>query len=196
MFRYLAENISFILIKNKILDIGDREIYVYSIETLLMNLVLLTIISSISILNNGILHLVGFLVFFLPLRMFAGGYHTKHSETCFVLTIGVYVGTLWIAKKWPLLYMNKFAIWIFIIAGIFIVSWSPLKNPQHLLSEEQYSRNRKRVFGFVIADFILFEVFCKYNCKLASSELVVVILFVGVLGIGKLVHYLENTSGN
>lgn len=191
MFRYLAENISFILIKNKILDIQNREIYVYSIETLLMNLVLLTIICSISLWNHGILHLVGFLVFFLPLRIFAGGYHTKHSETCFLLTISVYVGTLWIAKEWPLLYMNKSAILLFLVAGIFIMIWSPLKNPKHLLSEERYARNRKIVFFLIVVDFILFSVFYKCNCRIASSELVVVVIFFGVLFIGKNVKSLE-----
>ena len=39
MFRYFAENITFVLIKNKILNIKNRNIYVYAIEVILLNMI-------------------------------------------------------------------------------------------------------------------------------------------------------------
>ena len=84
MFRYFAENIAFILIKNKMLNIKNREIYVYSIEVILLNLTLLLSLLGISIVGKGLLFFIGFLLFFIPIRTFAGGYHAKHSETCFI----------------------------------------------------------------------------------------------------------------
>ena len=49
MFRYFAENITFVLIKNKILNIKNRNIYVYAIEVILLNLILLLSLLGISI---------------------------------------------------------------------------------------------------------------------------------------------------
>lgn len=186
MFRYLAENVTFILIKNTMLDIQDREIYVYGMETILMNVILLTFISAISFFYNGFIHLMCFYVFFLPLRMFAGGYHAKRSENCFVLTIVVYAVTLLIAKSWLNLYRNKIMILLSVVAGIVIICWAPLKNPHHLLSEKQYSRNKKIVYGIIICDFIIFIIFYKFNCLVASSELIIIILFFGVFLVEKI----------
>lgn len=52
MFRYFAENITFVLIKNKILNIKNRNIYVYAIEVILLNLILLLSLLGISILGK------------------------------------------------------------------------------------------------------------------------------------------------
>lgn len=50
MFRYFAENITFVLIKNKILNIKNRNIYVYAIEVILLNMILLLSLLGISII--------------------------------------------------------------------------------------------------------------------------------------------------
>lgn len=41
MFRYFAENITFVLIKNKVLNIEKRDTYMYAIEVILLNSILL-----------------------------------------------------------------------------------------------------------------------------------------------------------
>ena len=69
MFRYFAENITFVLIKNKILNIKNRNIYVYAIEVILLNVILLLSLLGISILGKDLSCFMGFLLFFVPLRI-------------------------------------------------------------------------------------------------------------------------------
>ena len=163
MFRYFAENIAFILIKNKMLNIKNREIYVYSIEVILLNLTLLLSLLGISIVGKGLLFFIGFLLFFIPIRTFAGGYHAKHSETCFGISVCVYIVAMIIYNQFPNLYKNVFVIALFILAIIILLIWSPLKNPNHPLADYQYKRNRRIVFGIVIIDIVLFVIFSKIN---------------------------------
>lgn len=63
MFRYLAENITFLLIKHKILSIKNREVYTYAIEVILSNLILMTALLGISIAGKCFIFFVGYLLF-------------------------------------------------------------------------------------------------------------------------------------
>lgn len=186
MFRYFAENIAFILIKNKILNIKNREVYVYSIEVILLNLVLLLSLLGISIVGNSLLLFIGFLLFFIPIRTFAGGYHAKHSETCFGISVGLYIVAMIIFNQFPNLYKNALVIVLFILAIAILLIWSPLKNPNHPLADYQYKRNRRVVFGIVIIDIMLFVIFTKMNDAIASGEAIFIILASVFLAIGKL----------
>lgn len=192
MFRYFAENITYILIKHKFLNIKNREIYVYSIEVILLNFILLLTLLSISIAKNSLLFFVGFLLFFLPIRIFAGGYHARHSETCFGLTVGVYITAMIIYDHFPDLYKNGIAIGLFIVAYITLLIWAPLKNPNHPLTDYQYKRNRRIVFGITFISMLLFAISYKLECKIASSEVIFIIMASIFLLIGKA----ENNKGH
>lgn len=186
MFRYFAENIAFILIKNKILDIKNRDVYVYGIEVILLNSILLLALLGISIVGKGLLLFIGFLLFFIPIRTFAGGYHAKHSETCFGISVGVYIVAMIIFNQFPDLYKNIIVIALFILAIIILLSWSPLKNPNHPLADYQYKRNRRIVYGIIIIDIGLFVTFSMLDYTIASSEVIFIILASIFLVIGKL----------
>ena len=86
MFRNLAEDISFLLIKNKIVEIEKREIYIYGLEVILLNGGLLITFLIISLLCGEMINFLAYLIFFLPMRLFSGGYHAETSERCFILS--------------------------------------------------------------------------------------------------------------
>ena len=186
MFRYLAENITFLLIKHKILSIKNREVYTYAIEVILSNLILMTALLGISIAGKCFIFFVGYLLFFVPIRKFAGGYHAKHSETCFMLSIVVYVAAMFIYKEVPNLYQNEIVIFLFVLAAIILLIWSPLKNHNHPLADYQYKRNRRIVYGIIIIDFALLIIFSIMNYTIASSEVIFVLLTSIFLIIGKI----------
>lgn len=101
MFHNLAEDIVFLLIKHKIVDIGQRDIYIYGLEVILLNGGLLLVFLSMSLLCNVMINFWSYLIFFLPLRIFSGGYHAKTSERCFVLSTIMYGSTIIAAKFLP-----------------------------------------------------------------------------------------------
>ena len=192
MFEYLAENITFLLIKHKILNIKNREVYTYAIEVILLNSILLAALLGISIAGKSFIFFVGYLLFFVPIRKFAGGYHAKHSETCFMISIEVYVVAMLIYKKVPNLYQNEIAIILFVLAVVILMIWSPLKNPNHPLADYQYKRNRRIVYGIIIIDFALLIIFSILNYTIASSEVIFVLSTAIFLIIGKI----ENNKNN
>ena len=140
MFKYIAENLVFLLIKHKRLDIANREIYNYGLEAILLNGLLLICFLIMSIWFDMVFHFIGFLIFFLPLRMFAGGYHSKRSETCFMLSNAMYLFSLGIVKKYLGLHNNINIIIVTFIALIIMYIWSPVKNQNRPLADYQYKR--------------------------------------------------------
>lgn len=186
MFRRISEDITFWLIKNKILDIDSREVYVYGMEVVLLNASLIIATFIISMLENGFVHFFGFLIFFIPIRIFSGGYHAKHSETCFLLSTAIYAVTLFIVKWKPHIYKNVEVIIFVIIAVIFILIWSPLKNPRHPLADYQCKRNKKILYGIIAIDFALFVIIYRFDWAIVASEVIFILLNAVILCVGKL----------
>ncbi len=186
MFRRISEDITFWLIKNKVLDIKNREIYVYGTEVILLNVSLLIVTFIISALENGFLHFISFLIFFIPIRIFSGGYHAKHSETCFLLSTVAYTVTLFIVKWKPYMYKNIEVLIFLGVAVACILRWSPLKNPRHPLADYQCKRNKKILFGIIAVDFALFVMIYRFDWEIVASEVIFILLNAVILIIGKL----------
>lgn len=176
MFRDLAEDIAFLLIKHKIADIEKRDIYIYILEVILLNVSFLILFLIISLLCGEMMNFWSYLLFFLPLRVFSGEYHAKDSKRCFVLSVIMYSSSIAAVKFFPLLYQN----WYWRIAGVIsvlvILVLAPLINENDPLSQKQRKRNRIIVYILLFLDLIFFIISCNYEWIMAANELVSIIL--------------------
>lgn len=186
MFRNVAESLVFLLIKHKKLDIKDRDIYIYGLEVILLNGSLLISFLIMSIWLDMIFHFVGFLIFFLPLRIFVGGYHSKRSEVCFIISNAMYLLTLVIVKNYLGLHNNINVVIVTFVALIITYIWSPVRNKNRPLADCQYKRNKKIALVIILVDFALLLILLKFNFNMASSAIVFSLLNCGIFLIGKL----------
>ena len=189
MFHNLAVDIAFLLIKNKIVDIQQRNIYVYALEVILLNGSLLIVFLIASLLCGAMINFWAYLIFFLPIRIFSGGYHAKSSENCFVLSTIMYGLSIAITVFFPLLYQN----WKWIIAGVIsilvILVLSPMVNENNPLTESQQKRNRIIVCILLAADLVVFILSYNFNWRIASYVLVFIVFDALLLLIGKVISY-------
>ena len=189
MFHNLAVDIAFLLIKNKIVDIQQRNIYVYALEVILLNGSLLIVFLIASLLCGAMINFWAYLIFFLPIRIFSGGYHAKSSESCFVLSTIMYGLSIAITVFFPLLYQN----WKWIIAGVIsilvILVLSPMVNENNPLTESQQKRNRIIVCILLAADLVVFILSYNFNWRIASYVLVFIVFDALLLLIGKVISY-------
>lgn len=194
MFHNLAVDIAFLLIKNKIVDIEQRDIYVYGLEVILLNGSLLIVFLIASMLCEAMLNFWAYLILFLPIRSFSGGYHAEKSESCFVLSTIMYGLSIAITAFFPLLYQN----WKWTIAGIIsviiILALSPMINENNPLTKSQQKRNRIIVYILLSVDLVVFILSCNLNWRIASNELVFVVFDALLLLMGKAVPYLEEDN--
>lgn len=191
MFHNLAEDIAFLLIKHKIVDIEQRDVYIYGLEVILLNGELLIAFLIISPLCGEMLNFWAYLIFFLPIRIFSGGYHAETSERCFILSTIMYGISVTVTKFLPILYTDFY--WQ--ISGIIAVSvtlfFAPLINKNNPLNKSQKKRNRIIVFLLLIADLVFFILCCKFNWTIATNELIFIVMNAVLLIIGKLKLYIS-----
>lgn len=183
MFEYLTEKIVLFLVMRRILDFDNWDVYAYSIEVILMNFVLLLSILGISILGNCLILFAGYILFYIPIRIFAGGYHAKDSSRCYLLSAGLYIILVCIYELLPELYTNRYAIITGIIAVSGLAIIAPHNNKKHPLAEYQYNRNRKIVYAILAIDVIAFMLCAKVESTMASCIIMYLTVCLVMLGV-------------
>lgn len=183
-----AEDIVFYLSKKKILNQENRAIYEYAIEVILLNFSILVMLLLISIFWGQQLFFVCYVIFFVPLRVFSGGYHAKKSETCFGLSVALYVLAMMLSEyKW--LVYNVIMSVVAIIMMFVIFLCSPIENVNHPLAEMQRRRNKMIVRIIILSDVALFVVLYINGTIIASYEIIFILLNGITFFLGKLENY-------
>lgn len=191
MFRNLAEDITFLLITHKIIDIDERDVYMYGLEVILLNGSLLIVFLIISLLCGAMMNFLAYLIFFVPLRIFTGGYHAKTSEKCFVISTLMYSASIAAVKIFPLLYQRWEGIAAGLISVLVILVMAPLINENNPLNQHQKKRNRIIAYSILVVDLVFFIFCCKNNWQIATNELIFITLTALLLLIGKVSPYLD-----
>ncbi len=177
MFRYISEDIVFWLIKNNIIEIDEREVYIYGLEALLLNITNIITALVISILTCSPGHFIAFLTVFVPLRAFAGGFHAKTSTRCYIYTTLLYGITVLLIKLCPLLYQNLMVKILFIIIIIIIIKLAPQISNNHILDQKTILRNKIVSIVLIVLDSLIIIIML-HNVIVSSM-----IIFIAVVSI-------------
>lgn len=175
MFHHLSERISLVLLQNKIIPSDEREIYSYGLEAFLLNGAVLVVAFLTGIFTCSMLHFVVFVLVFVPLRMFTGGFHAKTSERCFIGTTIFYLGTVCVIQYNPTLYQNRIIHVLTVAAILFMMICSPLENRNHLLEQRSRHRNKCVVVILLTIDSVV-TVFAIQREVAVASDMIVFLL--------------------
>lgn len=91
MFKQWAKDISLMLIANNIITFENRDAYSYGIELFLFKASLYIIVTLIALITNTLIPSAIFVVSYMLLRQYSGGYHCKTAETCMIVSILMYL---------------------------------------------------------------------------------------------------------
>lgn len=192
MFQKIAERIYMYLSKKNILSQEDKDVYIYALEVIVLNTSLLATILLISLSMKQLLCFICFLCFFVPLRIFCGGYHAKRSEICFPMSMITYVIVLLFVNRNLYLYQNIFLQSITFVIMLLLFLFAPLENKNHPLDESQLQRNQKIVRILLVLYFLLLSYFSINQMLVATYEIAFVILNGILFFIGKWEQINEN----
>lgn len=162
MFDKISSFITDTLIEGKVIKSEEKNLYIYCFGTIIeMSANLLATLIIGALLHRFIETLI-FMLVFIPLRSFAGGYHCEKAESCFILSISVY-STVMLSYKY--LY-GIAAYWIYAICladliAVFILS--PVLSPNKPLSEKV--KNKNRLISILIAAFYIAVALVMLYCK-------------------------------
>lgn len=151
MLTKIAMSLTNRLKRSGIVSAEAEDIYIYGFE-----LVISFLFSTITILLIGIIfklyfETLCFLLIFIALRSFTGGYHANKYWRCNIITLGSYLSVMLLSKC--VVPDIVFYIIIFIVGLLLIIFKAPIENVNKPLSKTQKSR-----FNFVsIIMFVAFS---------------------------------------
>lgn len=125
-----------------------KAIYTYGCKLTLSTLLSICSILLLSVLFGKILYGISFVLIFVSLRLFLGGFHAKTYRNCFLVTNGTFLGACGTATLLLHLRMPTISILISVVACGIIIWLGPVKNRNHPVSEVTFQKNKR--IGFLL----------------------------------------------
>ena len=144
------------LVGKNSLKTEKQEVYMYGTMLFVSTFVGLLSLFFVSIIFFDLVTFLVFLSFFVPLRLYAGGYHCKNYSTCFVVSNILFVLVVLSAK---VIYSISWITTVFSsITFIMVILFSPVTNNANPLSERRKQINRKKSIYIVTAQFAIINI--------------------------------------
>lgn len=179
MINQLAIKYTNYLLDRLLIKESESEIYQYGIEILLSSIYTLISFFMLAILFFKLIDGIFFILFFIPIRLFSGGYHAESYLKCYLVTMLVFITTLLMSSilAIPLLIIQILSC----ISSIYIFIHSPFENKNHPLSKRRLKKNqhRARLLSFIQLSSVF--ILCYINphlALLASLTLTAVALMI------------------
>lgn len=107
------------LLKKRLIEENDIEIYKYGEFVFLFNCAIIFFAILISYILNEVDFIIRFFVFFIPLRIFIGGFHCSSPYRCFIFSELLFASVVLLYKIEVLnQYINLFILVLTLIAGL------------------------------------------------------------------------------
>jgi accessory gene regulator B len=177
-----------ILVESGTVSQEERSLYYYCVEGLveICGNVLLTLL--LGLLLGKAAETAIFLLVIVPLRSTAGGYHAESGKACFVLSLAIYLLTIWVADILSALLTPSFSLWIFTACAATILILAPVDCKNKRLSAQDKKWNRKNCRILMLATSALFAATWVLGavsvCFLVSCCLAMIVMSL-LLGIAK-----------
>jgi accessory gene regulator B len=143
----------------------DAEVYVYAIECFLGSAITFSSLLLVAILLDRFATMVIWLLFWLPLRSFLGGFHASTQGKCYWGSLAVGVLNILLYPLVPFLLIPA-------IAGLSLLTvfqLAPVSHPNHPLSTARHSKMQKMARWFIVIEIIL--VFLLYSIQPDYSKI-------------------------
>jgi accessory gene regulator B len=183
MLRLISLKCTDLLIKKEPSIEQKRNIYIYGFELFLSNIIcIFSILLVGSYLAKIELSLL-FLLYFMPIRIVAGGYHCKSYLNCYMLTNVIAMGSILLSKFLLVINFNEYVIYIIYLIAVSYI-W------RHASFSKYYQTNniKKKCFQYshyilIIETIIMLTIRCFYvdsKIYLAVITTVVVAFMINI----------------
>ena len=144
MLQYLGQSCTNALIKRGLIQQKEYPIYRYGFELLWSTVLCVLSILLLSMVFDYTQCAIVFLLYFLPIRTVAGGYHTSTYGKCFSLTNMIAIGSVLTAKLIGLMQLPK-EFMVFVCICVFSIMWTtaPVVTGGSSLREEIAEANKR-----------------------------------------------------
>ena len=158
----ISDKLVSIFIKNNIIDEKDKEIYIYGLnQGIIMIFNIITVIIIGIILNMLFLSLL-FIITYIPIRVYAGGFHCRTQTKCYIFSVIMQICVLLLCKVH---FLNEpiFILTISITGSIIGFLLSPVEDINKKLDDLEVKVYKKKARTNIIIIQFLTLLTLKYS---------------------------------
>jgi accessory gene regulator B len=153
MIAKLAKSTAYFFVEKQVVKKEDEDVYAYGMELLYSSILNIVLAVIIAISTNTVFPTTAFLMTFIIIRQYIGGYHAKTHLGCMSILAVVLCCFAILTRCIP----DQYEIWISMLSVvssiILILRFAPVEHPNKPLSDNEKLRLRKRG---IISMFIVF----------------------------------------
>lgn len=185
MFSKVAETITQKLEENNTIQSENREIYRYGFQqgfTILLNIVTIVIIGLVL---KSLLQALLFMMFYFPLRSYAGGFHAKTAIRCYAYSMVIIVLILLAIKFAPI--TNLIYTIITVTSSVIILCLAPVQDHNKPLDQTEHKVYKFRTLIIWAIEALLFSIATCFDWQILVSclswvfAIMAMILCLGVI---------------
>lgn len=147
--------ISKILNENKIIDSKDEEVFKYGLEGFITAVLEILSVLIVSAILGNFINTIIFFIAFLPLRLYAGGYHAETRLNCYLVLLFVYYCFILLTNYIANSYITVFEICSLVLTVITVMLASPIINANKKASKKEISFYREKSIKIMIIENIV-----------------------------------------
>lgn len=176
----VVEGIVSILHKNSIVNDENIDVVRYGIEIVLLKILFFLTILFIGIITNSVVNILIFMLFYKPLRTYAGGYHAKTRIGCYIVSVLMLLLMLISVKLVSNFDALTNAVYVIaVISGVIIWILAPVETSNKPLDMVEKSRYRLISRIILLVEFIVGGFCLIFDFRLFSLAIALVFAFTG-----------------
>ena len=152
MIDKLSESAAVYFLKNDIIEEKDTDVYIYGLKLIISSLLGVSIILFSGIILERFMDSIIFLICFMLLRQYSGGYHANSYFKCNLYFISIFLMTECAVIFTPENFRGVLSFVMFCTSFIILLKFAPVDNKYKRLSNPHKKKNKR-------VSIIIFEVF-------------------------------------
>lgn len=157
----LAKAISSVVISYGIAKEDERELYEFSFLIMLEQVSIGVSILIISLFLKVFFETVVYMVLFIPLRIYAGGYHARSFSWCYVVSVGAYLAYA-VLLRYAVFPPGVAVVGVLISAAV-ILRLAPMADPNKPMDKEEKPRFQRLVRVLLFIELAVFALSLCFN---------------------------------
>lgn len=170
------------MVENNVVKAEEREIYDYGVEQIIFTGLNIVTMFVIGVLTHSLWTIAGFTLFYMVLRIYAGGYHADTQLKCFILSNIMIILVVAVERWIPMSQLIQ--VVMVTVSTVVIMGLGPVDTVSKPLDSLEHKVYKKRMIIIMIAESALFLVFFMTEFAIVSkyitlSYIAVVIMLLG-----------------
>ena len=178
-----SKKITNLLVQSEIISAKDKELYEYGLHQGFILLINIFTTILLGWIFNMIIESIVFLVAYIPLRSYSGGYHAKTPFRCYILSVVMISVALLVVRSsiWNLISVTS----VTVIASGIILLLAPVEDKNKPLQQNEREEFKKRtniLLGVLLGLIILFWFVEKQQISIGIMLTLVMVAIMLLLG--------------